>query len=240
MITMTMIDIIIMVMMIGHITSQRLSWWWWWLVMMITTSPGGSMGIETCSGVSFDSALRHACNHWILKSEWCNHLWWEKIIMKSPNGDYSRTSKNFLVNIFLLTWKMNIFGLMWSFGHWEASANMLIISLRSTPWWSRSVMICHHLSWSVMICHDLLWSVMIVMKSYHHWPFRHSRWFDQHWPPCAHEREHKQQATCNRSCWSGKMSSSCWTMMDLMWWWKSDKWLRMILHICYWLEALPN
>ena len=34
------------------------------------------------------------------------------------------------------TWKMKIFGLMWSFGHWEASANMLIICFRSTAWWS--------------------------------------------------------------------------------------------------------
>ena len=37
---------------------------------------------------------------------------------------------------------------MWSFGHWEASANMLTISLRSTPWWSRYASICHDLSWS--------------------------------------------------------------------------------------------
>ena len=170
------------------------------IVMMIKTSPGGSMGIETCSGVSFDSALRHACNHWIWRVNDGNIYEEKKLSWKV------QTFQNFSVDIFL-TWKMNIFGLMWSFGHWEASANMLTISLRSTPWWSKFVMICHHLSWSVVI----------IMKSYHHWPFRHSRWSDQHCPPCAREREHKQQAICNRSCWSGEMLSSYWTMINLIW-----------------------
>ena len=164
---------------------------------MIKTSPGGSMGIETCSGVSFDSALRHACNHWILK-EWTMQPFMKRKSCHEKTK-HSRTSQS------IFSWPERWTSL--------ASCGVSDIGRRPRTCWlspcgqrpddqdlSWYAIICHDLSWFVMICHDLLWSVMIVMKSYHHWPFRHSRWFDQHWPPCAHEREHKQQATCSRTC----------------------------------------
>ena len=103
------------------------------------------MGMETWPGdcISVASVPRQACVPFITYATKCIRVYTSGCDLNYK--DYSVLDAYIYVSMRLylwnfialeslyLTWKMKIFGFMWSFGHWEASANMLMISLRSTP-----------------------------------------------------------------------------------------------------------